>query len=499
MKRLTVLFMLFALSLPVAQVLAVADVDIEAITIRGNSANYGMSIDFIKEYDYGFKAITAGAEFVFEKSKSTMKMYQRIGVQRFVGQVTFGSSPQELKMRVNTPDHVLFEATDFFMGIYGDSACIVAAKTENLRIDCEGSFLVEEAPCYEGEVVLIGDYGGVSLLPQRHEAGYKTLKKLIGRTNWQICYEFKKSQRIMISVFPPREFNEEQSYTDRVVVTAGYVGDDVLPAWRKYTNILVLDYGGLYAGRSDWKGYIYPSKPYAYAWSGPYKPTQPEELKRVVKTAHRLGFKVCVYVSPFYHFAVPEEDIFFADAADIFTTYNLDGFFIDGLYRDCSGEELRGNRTCPDDKIKNYELMRRLRQLVGVNGILFLHGTGDRTALMAIPNIDALADFTLYAEYFKFTDFNDPYIKSQVRKYGISNTIGMIKPDRRPDISQSEIADRMLKMHNRERWRAHLYQNAEGQVVWPLTPPPYMLRYYRQLNALKAGVPLETVLKMPPE
>ncbi len=469
------------------------ETDINSVYVRGSSAEYGMWIKFVKEYDFGFRITTTGADFIFEKENATLKLHQLIGAERLLAQITFGSGPQEIQMRVNTPDHVLFEAKDFFLGIYGDSVCILAPKRDNLRIGCLGNFLPEYAGRLKGEFFIADIKGGVTLYPQRYEAGYEVIQSNTNQKNWQINYVFSKNQRMMIGVFPPRQFNWEQSFRDRVVVCNGFTKDGVstgqlvddatIRAWKEYVNVILLFNGGFYAGKRAGSDNIFKfpgREPYRWPAVGPYTPKRPEELRRVVSTAHSMGMKVIIYVSALFHYKMPDDNAFFEEIADTFRQYNIDGFYIDCLYQDWK----QGlNLLAKHDRIKNYELIRRMRQLVGPEGILFFHGSGDRNAVTTAPNIDAICDYVLYGEGVPFRDFNDPYIQFQVRKYGISNTIGMIKADKKPkSITTEQIYGQMLEINNRERWWAHYRVDSKGNPVWPKTPPDDILQYYQKLN-----------------
>lgn len=492
---------LVVLNLFVASIAMGAGVDVNSVILRGDGADYGMWINFVDVNDAGFDVVTNGARFIFDANNSSLRVYQRIGKRRFVASVSIADSPQNIKLLQNTPDHVVMEADTFYLAIYGDSTCIMASRQDGMNIKCVGAFKPSYAGQRLGEVIFIDDVGGVSVLPQRHESGYELLQMKRFQKDWVLEYVFKRGQRLMLSVFPPRNYDQQKSYTERFVFTNGVIIDQfstgtlvdnqTLAHWRKYVNNVVLLNGGLYHGRNDWEGYIYPGKPYAYTCGGPYEPVNPDELKRVVNAVHKLGYKVSIYVSPFYHYKSPDADVFFEDAKNVYDKFDLDGFYIDGLYMDWS----QGTK-CEDDKIKNYELIRRLRKLVGPEGILFYHGSGDRSEVAAVPNIDALCDFVLYGETVKFNSFQDDYVKFQVKKRGISNTIGMVRPNRSPQFSKKTVIDEMLKMDNRERWSCHPRMNSYGKRYWPDIPPLHLIRYFKILDALQKGVALEDALKI---
>lgn len=76
----------------------------------------------------------------------------------------------------------------------------------------------------------------------------------------------------------------------------------------------------------------------------------------------------------------------------------------------------------------------------------------------------AYCDATLNGKAVAFKSVNDPYVRYQVRKYGISNTIGLWKKGKHPgSITDKEIVDAEVKMNCRKTW---------GSYVPLKSPPP---------------------------
>lgn len=473
--------------------------DVTSVSFRGDCTGFGMKIERTYFADVGFLVVTTGARFEYVLGE--LKIYQGLGndlERRLVATLTIDDVGKVEKVEAND-DHVLFWSEKLNIGIYGDSTCILAPKVE-LNISFKGNFKADYEGKSKGELLLIDEAGGMEIYPQRYEAGYKVRRIELGRENWIAKYSLNSSQRVMIAAFPPREFNFEQSYSDRIAHTGGlplgkngeYGGtlpsDQVIRAWSKYVNIICIHSSGLYPGKGDWGKTSYnwfvSRLPYKWRFGGPYQPIKPEELHRVVATAHKLDVKVVVYTSPLYYYKSNNADAFFEDVQRLYKKFDLDGFYIDGLYRDIKYP----TGVLRDNKIGNWELMRRLRGLVGPNGILYYHGSGDRTAVAVAPNIDALCDFVLYGEAVKFKDFSDDYIQYQVRKFGISNTIGMIKASRKPThMTDDYVLDQMLKLHGRARWVTTAQLGPDEKWYWPTEPPAHLKRYYRKLDALRSG------------
>lgn len=474
-----------------------ANRDVASVSFRGDCTCFGMKIEGSYFTEGAFVIVTTGARYEYTPGK--LKIYQGLGndlERRRVATLTIKDVGKFEKVEAND-DHVLLWSENLNIGIYADSTCIIAPKIK-LELKFRGNFIPDYEGRYNGELILIDDSGGMEILPQRHEAGYEVKRIRLARKDWFAEYTLNANERVMIAAFPPRKLNFQQSYSDRIVHTGGIhikstststgilPSDEVIEAWGKYANIICIHCTGLYPGKSNWGKNSYnwfrsrgPSK---WCFNGPYKPVRPDELRRVLATAHKLGMKVVVYSSAFYHYSSNDPDAVFEDVKAIHNQYNLDGIYVDTLYYD----KRYATGAILDNKIANWELMRRLRKLVSCEGILYYHGSGDRTEVAAVPNIDALCDFVLYGESVKFKGFDDDYIKYQVCKFGISNTIGMIKANSKPSYMSNEyVLDKMMAMNGRARWGTYPILGVDGKYSWPTTPPAYMQRYYQKLDALR--------------
>ncbi len=483
---------LFVLALAIAGT-ALADRDVSSVSFRGDGANFGMRIKDSQFDKDAFLIVTTGAKF--EYAQGEMKIYQELQNKRLLATIEISGTPEFEKVEAND-DHILLWSENLNIGIYGDSTCILEPK-EELELKCSGNFKPDYEGRHDGELVLIDDSGGIEIFPQRHETGYKVKKLNLGKRDWIVEYLLNANERVMIAAFPPRKFNFQQSYSDRIVHTGGIhikasdtstgflPPDEVIQAWRKYVNIICINGDGLYPGKKNWGNSSYnwfrSKTPGRWCFGGPYKPAKPSELQRVVATAHKLDMKVVIYVTAFYYYKSNDPEAFFEDARTIYNEYDLDGIYVDGLYRD--KKYLTG--AILDNKIINWELMRRLRKLIGSEGILYYHGSGDRSQVAVVPNIDALCDFVLYGESVEFNNFSDDYIQYQVRKFGISNTIGIIKASRKPSwMSEEYVLKEMVSFNGRARWGTYPRLGADGQYFWPTNPPEYLRNYYKELDAL---------------
>jgi hypothetical protein len=475
--------------------------NVDDVLKKGDSSEYGMKIKSAEFNEAGFSIRTTGAELVYASKNGKLLIFQKIGLDRKLAEITIGAAKNNYQVIVKNNDHVVLSSDIFIMGVYGDSTIILSPKKNDQEIKFNGAF----APQYKGELkgeVLVADMnGGMGIFPKKSnpyvKAGRITFLKAdaitLGDSYWRVNYGLISGQQLMITTFPPKEFDYQKACELRLIHTGGCTdnirdesigtlpSDEVVKKWSKYVNIIAIQGSGMYPGHSRFKNshYRYPERnPGTWTFGGPYNPAMPSELKRVIETAHKLSMKVLCYTSPFYHYLTPDKEAYLNDVKTLLQSYNLDGIYVDTLYIDKVYPG--GKIVC--DKIDNWELMRRLRKMLGPNKLIYYHGSSDKSPVAAVPNIDALCDIVLYGEDVPFSSFQDDYILYQVRKFNISNVVGLIKAEGRAStISIDEVVRQMLSMNNRMRWVAYpVFLN--GKCSWPLTPPGYMLEYFNLLQ-----------------
>jgi hypothetical protein len=422
--------------------------DISSVFFRGDCTEFGMKVEDSYFADGCFLIVTTGARFEYTLGK--MKIYQGlstdIGSKRLVATVTIEGAGNAEKVEANN-DHVLLRCGNLGIGIYGDSTCIIAPK-EQISVKVTGDFKPDYEGRYNGELLLIDNAGGVEIYPQRYEAGYKVKTIDLGKKHWVAEYLLSAGERVMIAAFPGRKFDWEKSFRTHFTVTTGQGNaklypygqmppDNTIKRWSMYLDIIAVQYNGLWASGETYGPYIVLNKP---------------EVRRMINTAHKNGMKVIAHCSLFY-WKLADKDIesFYEQIKDVKDTYNTDGVYIDGLLFDWGGHKI-------DDKIVNWETIRRLRQLFGKDGIIIYHGTSLGSPVATVPNIDSYCDATLNGEGVAFQSLDDPYIKYQVRKYGISNTVGLWITDKKPrSITETEIIDKLIEMNCRKWWNGYAF------------------------------------------
>jgi hypothetical protein len=448
MKRFIIIFLVF-FSFRFCR----AAYDINDVFVQGDSTLMNMRIESSYFAKGAFLIETTGARFEFVKNN--IKIYQGLDKndRHLLATLFFENEPNFIKVQSND-DHIIFWSKDLNIGIYGDSTLIISPKIKQ-DLKCRGNFKPDYQGRYKGELLLIGDKGGMEIYPQRYETGYRIKRIELGKAEWIADYDLNAGERVMIAAFPAREFDWEKSFESNVVFTSGSNGkrvgepygkmpsDWTIRRWANTFHIIIVWFTGLYE-----PSYINGAQDPA----GPYIVANEPELRRFLNTAHMTGMKVAVYCSLYSHAHRNRNNANFYDQiSKLKNKFSIDGVYIDGLTFDNLTFDNRGYKI--DDKIGNWEMVRRFRQLFGTEGVIVYHGTSLGSPVATVPNIDSYCDATLNGEGVAFRSVNDPYVKYQVKKYGISNTVALWKPGPHPDsITHKDITEAIIQMNGRKRW-----------------------------------------------
>ena len=424
--------------------------DVNNISFRGNSVSWGMKITSSNFSNGAFLVETTGARF--EYASGILKVYQGLsGTKRLLSTITFDQNTPFERV-VDNDDHVLLWSEKLNIGVYGDSTCIIAPRTE-LAMSCKGNFKPDFEARYKGELLLIDNLGGIEIYPQRYEAGYEITNIELGKKDWLANYRLKANERVMLAAFPGKPFDWDASFKSNLIVMYGSMGygignvygqmppESTIAQWSKNLHIIYLSYQGLYKN--------YTKKKYGYP-GGPYTVANEAEFRRFVKTAHSYNLKISPYTSLYYHQQInPDREDYYQQVKALKEQFDIDGVFVDGLLPDLEGYKM-------DDKCGRWEMIRRLRQLFG-NGPIVYHTSNKDIPFDIVPNVDVYASITLTGENVPFQSVDDPYVKYAVRKYGISNTVGMWVLGKHPDtISPQSILDAEISMNCRKRWGSYI-------------------------------------------
>lgn len=437
-----------------------------------------MKVVNVVEASEHITVVTTGARFVFHKSnpQGRIECRQLLNQDRAVGEIFINIPFDRLCLESMDEDHCILHTIPY------DGSCqflkIEIHRDSMMEFISTGGYRLiyktEFDPAYHvvksGNVLSVDDIGGFAIYPYR---GLEELE-IISDNRHQRSYEYKIAHwsRFMVSVFPPRPYQLQQSFDERLYLKFSVTYDNSLAAnpypsdyeiekASRYTNVLWLFetmWKGKYA-RCD-KALIDEADVYADASYANYNyiPSDESELERTVKKAHSLNMRVIPYVSPFFSMAKGSEYI--SKVKDLLDRYQFDGVYLDGVSMDLS---------------EGYDIIRNLRQIVK-DGIIFWHCTSDPLGKnIFCPFIDAYVDYTLRAEHIHH--FDNRYMRYVISGINTSNAIGYTYYRGFPNQSFESLIDRTLQNG------ARLYLDGDQKTS------PYanaiMNRYFPLLNELR--------------
>jgi len=411
---------------------------------------FGMRVEKVEEGRDEIRVSTTGAIYTINKAggEGEIVCEQRIGAEREVATLRIYRSLDSLTVEeVNDEVCVIHQSTpptECWRGlrirIHSDSMMSILGDRP-IKATFRGSLVPEYGVVERGNFILIDEFGGIGCYPLGWETP-KTSLRFSGK-DWQISVLLERRQRFLTSVFPPRSFEWEKSFRDRIVhhfsVDKPYPTDEEIRDWSQYGNILVL-HATIWKGKYTRMGKRLKGTVDTYAdacWTSyRYTPLDLEELRRVVEAAHDAGMRVIPYMSASMSLAEDEE--FIREVSRVVREYGMDGVYFDGV---------------SDDVWQAYRIMRGVREVLG-DKILYVHVPspiiGESYAdgyYVYCPFIDTYADYTLRAEHIKNFDWR--YLRYTISTYNISNSIGFVCNYNYPPEFVSGIVDQVLKANAR--------------------------------------------------
>ncbi len=316
----------------------------------------------------------------------------------------------------------------------------------------------------------LDEYGAVGSFvaagPPGAKAGYEDLTA---------TYSLQPQQVFWLSVGPPRPYDWEASFNDRVVWhwshETGYPTDAQIEEWSHYGNMLLQQ-----AEVMLWKD-----------WSLRFIPRNGlAEFQRVNDTCRKYGMRNFVYTSPLYFLAGTDlEDkamnsfdhfaetgfspgdlrglnwpIFLSEITKVMRDYKPQGLYFDGIY---------GN------VVRTYLITRKAREVVGDKGILEFHATfSPPGGGVYLPQVDTYFNFVLRGEGVQYLYENPDYLRYFVSAYNISNSIGVLCNNNEFKLDEAfinKLLDNNIRLHFIPQW-ANDYRKAVFQdLYWPALKP----------------------------
>lgn len=409
---------------------------------------FGMSIEDLMEGRDEICVATTGAEYVFNKSdeKGEILCFQRIGEKRLTATLQLHRSLQGLTVEYKDSETCIlnqsYPPTEGLITVRVNSDSLLSMKCRRpVKVTYESKMIPEYAAVEKGNFLFIDQKGGIGAYPLGRETPRTSAK--FAKEGWRISLFLRGGQELLTSIFPPRPFEWDKSFEERIVHhnsrVKPYPSNEQLEDFGKNGNVLVLHSGWMHgkytrAGRKLETTYdVYADAPWA---SFRHEPRDEKAFRRVVKRTHELGMKILVYMAP--DASTAEDEEFLCEVDRVVREYGLDGVYFDGVSQDVW---------------QAYEIMRGTRKLLG-DKLLYVHipspiigecyGEG---YYVYCPFIDTYADYILRAEHVMKFDWN--YLRYTISGHNISNSIGYVCNYDYPPSFTETIIDQVLEANAR--------------------------------------------------
>jgi hypothetical protein len=280
--------------------------------------------------------------------------------------------------------------------LQGDSLLIIHAE-KDFALKFSGLFQPVYHAEKDGRCMFIDQLGGFGVYPvEKHQT---TMPDFSCR-DWSVEYKLKKGGEIWLSVFPPRPYDWRRAYGDLIAHEGNhgefrYPSRELIASSARHCNVLVVH------------SWFWPGGDRA-PWMIPrYVPDDMERFIRLRDDARAVDMKFVPYFSPLYY----SGGDFFAEVRRALDEYKVDGLYFDGV--------------CHDFR-KSYEIVRRTRQMLGNDRILFRHCTQDPLDSNRVycPFIDTYCDYIYRGEAGRGGLELDDFLRWTVSGYNISNAVG---------------------------------------------------------------------------
>ncbi len=405
-------------------------------------ASFGMAVEGVEDGVVAHVTTTGGV-FRIRKALDTIECDQRIPAPRQVAALKLPpGSTRDIELTHHSSGAVVFEGAGTTLRINGDSTVMVAPG-KNGDIRAELSFPPDCHFGAGGNHNFFDPNGGISFFDNGNSPD-----PLVELESAPISVTWSWRARAVFwsVVSPPKPFDWDVSFRHYAGQGSShlryvYPSDGEIEAASKQASILFL-----HSEMLLWK-----------AWQTDLTPRDPEKLAHVIKTAHERGMKVIVYTTPVWflkntpreheqqidptpgpmgtvpHWGKPDNaDLFFQQISRVFKEMSLDGFYFDGIY------------GAPEHLAASYHLTRAARELVGGDGVLIYHGTGDAPSVGGsrtyCPSLNAYYDYILRGEgEEKRTD--PEYVRYFLSSYNLSNSVclSLYRTDEIPSAEQIDL------------------------------------------------------------
>lgn len=352
----------------------------EGVTFPGSAGDLPMNVESCVIEDGLIVVETTGARYVFDTAEDTILASQRIEFPRELAKWHSSLPLANLRVDQSTEDVCVLSNEYLTIGIQRDSLVVISPQSE-LTMTLTNLLGGDYNRYARGYLYSTDDFGGVSvdpyipsgtgLEPQSElltgglsfveltslhayqeqlatgtvwgRAAWNTEELGSAEPGWQATWTTLPGTLFTTSVFPPRPFDWEASFTEGRR-TFRYYQDPTVNA-RKQPQF------------THWLLWDFIPKMFGHSYSNNYEPLDEKHFREIVAKAHELGIGVLPYMSAY--FAPTRDPYVYIDGVKQFKEkYNIDGVYSDGL---------------PSvDWIAGYKIMRMLRELFP-SGFISVH------------------------------------------------------------------------------------------------------------------------------
>ena len=436
----------------------------QGATFRGGPGKLPMRVESAEAADGRITVVTTGARYVFDTNRSEIRAEQRIERSREAAVWESSLPLTELKvLRHNAVDCVLANENVTF-GIQCDSLVMVVPHRE-LVLTCRSRIGGKWNRLANGHLLVVDDHGGFAANPAaplgsgrvarvhvgRHYAGIQPGRIRPGavdfantagdqtflsraKPGWEMTWSLSPSERIGISVFPPRPFPWRESF--------------------EFSWLLAnrRDNPAGYAARKRGPGHVevlwdFIQRSWAMSWGPRHVPYDESVLRKHVAAIRKVGARSAVYMSPHWYYSRDAAE-FAAEVRRLRETYGIDGVYYDGI---------------PSQEwLVAYEVMRLTRQAVP-DGPIIVHNTGQPyngnpplgEPAIRIPAVETYATATYGGELVHGEGTDWPFLWYSASQYRKANCISVMKGDAWIGPSSKEKALTMLALNARCQYRKY--------------------------------------------
>ncbi len=383
----------------------------------------GMVVESAQIQEGTLRIRTTGACIEADLATGDIRFSQRIGHERLLAVLHLGQGLEGAAVTHAGPGlaRITFAEPAVTIRVNGDSLFMLHVR-DPLAVSVDRAIDIAWHGSFQANHLVADEWGGLGLYCS--EPTIRDAFDPFART--LASYALPADAVLWVGVCPPKPYDWDRSLRDNVVWhwsnQQAYPPDDVLRAWSRHGNIVLLQSELLL-----WKD-----------WNLAFVPRLGvEEFARVRTTIHDAGMRFIVYTSPYYFLkntalepqafntfenfkswppGTPTGENmgwFLPEIRKVMREYQPDGLYFDGQYL--------------ENPAALYALARESRHIVGEDGILEWQSTwalGSNGCYL--PQADAYVDFILRGEGNERAYSSFDYLRFFVSGYNISNSIGVL-------------------------------------------------------------------------